>query len=65
MNRLNKTESAVFLHLYCRFSLFLKDPLFLDYSVACEQQRGISACVSKQSDQHLCYLLYGKYTCNI
>ena len=24
MNRLNKTESAVF--LYCRFSLFLKDP---------------------------------------
>ena len=26
MNILNKTESAVF--LYCRFSLFLKDPLF-------------------------------------
>ena len=26
---LNKTESAVF--LYCRFSLFLKDPSFLDY----------------------------------
>ena len=26
MNRLNKTESAVF--LYCRFSLFLKDPFF-------------------------------------
>ena len=24
MNRLNKTESAVF--LYCRFSLFLKEP---------------------------------------
>ena len=24
MNRLNKTESAVF--LYCRFSLFLRDP---------------------------------------
>ena len=24
MNRLNKTKSAVF--LYCRFSLFLKDP---------------------------------------
>ena len=31
MNRLNKTESAVF--LYCRFSLFLKDPFFqiIDY----------------------------------
>ena len=27
MNRLNETESAVF--LYCRFSLFLKDPFFL------------------------------------
>ena len=26
MNRLNKTESTVF--LYCRFSLFLKDPFF-------------------------------------
>ena len=26
MNRLNKTESAVF--LYCRFSLFLKDLFF-------------------------------------
>ena len=26
MNRLNKTKSAVF--LYCRFSLFLKDPFF-------------------------------------
>ena len=26
MNRLNKTVSAVF--LYCRFSLFLKDPFF-------------------------------------
>ena len=26
MNRLNKTEPAVF--LYCRFSLFLKDPIF-------------------------------------
>ena len=26
VNRLNKTESAVF--LYCRFSLFLKDPVF-------------------------------------
>ena len=26
MNRLNKTESAVF--LYCRFSLILKDPFF-------------------------------------
>ena len=25
-NRLNKTESAVL--LYCRFSLFLKDPIF-------------------------------------
>ena len=29
MNRLNKTEFAVF--LYCRFSLFLKDPFFPDY----------------------------------
>ena len=29
MNRLNKTKSAVF--LYCRFSLFLKDPFFPDY----------------------------------
>ena len=29
MNRLNKTEYAVF--LYCRFSLFLKDPFFPDY----------------------------------
>ena len=31
MNRLNKTESAVF--KYCRFSLFLKDPgcFFSDY----------------------------------
>ena len=27
--RLNKTESSVF--LYCRFSLFLKDPFFPDY----------------------------------
>ena len=26
MNRLNKTQSAVF--LYCRFSVFLKDPFF-------------------------------------
>ena len=26
INRLNTTESAVF--LYCRFSLFLKDPFF-------------------------------------
>ena len=26
INRLNKTESAVF--IYCRFSLFLKDPFF-------------------------------------
>ena len=26
INRLNKTESAVF--LYCRSSLFLKDPFF-------------------------------------
>ena len=26
MNRLNKTESAVF--EYCRFSVFLKDPFF-------------------------------------
>ena len=30
MNILNKTESAVF--LYCRFSLFLKDPFFPYYS---------------------------------
>ena len=29
MNRLNKTDSAIF--LYCRFSLFLKDSFFLDY----------------------------------
>ena len=30
MNRLNNTESVVF--LYCRFSLFLKDPgFFSDY----------------------------------
>ena len=29
MNRLNKTESAVF--LYCRFSLFLKDLFFPVY----------------------------------
>ena len=29
MNRLNKTESAVF--LYCRFSLLLKDPFFPGY----------------------------------
>ena len=29
MNRLNKTESALF--LYCRFPLFLKDPFFSDY----------------------------------
>ena len=29
MNRLNKTESAVF--FYCRFSLFLGDPFFPDY----------------------------------
>ena len=29
MNRLNKTESAVF--LYCRFSLCLKDPFFPEY----------------------------------
>ena len=26
MNRLNKTESVVY--LYCRFSVFLKDPFF-------------------------------------
>ena len=31
MNRLNITESAVF--IYCRFSLFLKDPFFPDYLV--------------------------------
>ena len=30
-NRLNKTESAVF--LFCRLSLFLKDPFFPDYLV--------------------------------
>ena len=29
MNKLNKTESAVF--LYCRLSLFLKDQFFPDY----------------------------------
>ena len=29
MNRLNKTESAVF--LYCRFSLLLRGPFFPDY----------------------------------
>ena len=29
MNRLNKTEFAVFLN--CKFSLFLKDPFFPDY----------------------------------
>ena len=29
MNRLNKTESVVF--LYCRHSLFLKDSFFPDY----------------------------------
>ena len=29
MNRLKKAESAVF--LYCRFSLFLKHPLFPDH----------------------------------
>ena len=31
MNRLNKTESAVF--LYCRLSLFLKDLFFPDYEL--------------------------------
>ena len=29
MNRVNKNESVVF--LYCRLSLFLKDPFFQDY----------------------------------
>ena len=29
MKRLNKAESAVF--LYCKFSVFLKDPFFPDY----------------------------------
>ena len=29
LNRLNTTESAVF--LYCRFSLFLNNPFFSDY----------------------------------
>ena len=29
MNRLNKTESAIY--LYYRFSLFLKDPFFSEY----------------------------------
>ena len=29
MNRINKTEPAVF--VYCRLSLFLKDPFFPDY----------------------------------
>ena len=29
MNSLNKTKSAVF--LYCRFTLFLKDPSFPEY----------------------------------
>ena len=29
MNRVNKNESVVF--LYCRFSLFLRDPFFPDY----------------------------------
>ena len=32
MNRVNKTESAVF--LYCRFSLFLKDPFSRLFTVA-------------------------------
>ena len=36
MNRLNKTESAVF--LYCRFSLFLRDPFSRLF-------RGCSSCV--------------------
>ena len=31
MNRLDKTESVVFLH--CRLSLFLKDPFFPDNSM--------------------------------
>ena len=28
--------------------------------VACEQKRGRPACASTQSDQRLCYSLYGK-----
>ena len=31
------------------------------FSVVCEQQRRRPACASAQSDQHLCYWLFGKY----
>ena len=68
MNRLNKTESAVF--LYCRFSLFLRDPFF--HNLECVS---IAYCVTKFKTVfqslifwHLLFLLSmapNKNTCQI
>ena len=30
--------------------------------VVCEEQRGRPVSASMQADQHLCFLLYGKYS---
>ena len=62
MNILNKTESAVF--LYCRFSLYLKDPFFPDYLIGHNARNlvfGGLRTTQIKSDQRLCYCLIGKY----
>ena len=43
INRLNKTESAVF--LYCRLSLFLKDPFFPDIYLVHANNKGADQTV--------------------
>ena len=44
MNRLNKTESAV--SSFCRFSLFLKDPFFLDYFESVSKKYSFVFCIA-------------------
>ena len=48
MSRLNKTESVIF--LYCRFSLFLKDPFF--QIILRSQQLSLFLCGDGESSRH-------------
>ena len=57
MNRLNKTESAVF---YCRFSLFLRNPVFfsdyLEVTTAVVVSRGVGKTSPRTSIFHILVL---------
>ena len=65
MNRLNKTQSAVF--LYCRFSLFLMDPFFpiyLEVAIAVVMLHGVgktSHCTSIKSSYFFHILVLQEY----